>query len=184
MRIRHVVVGPSSLPVQVLGVTVRGDHIRSAGIARCIRVPIGDRCVLSRLVPSIGMSRPGRIELGRIELGRIELGQESIVSPSAVASSPIATVAVAPIVSSIAVAVAPIAVATTVTVVIAISAESEVKGVGSVGGLLEEQAVDQAANSFLRGHWFIPFRRCSRSILAALLSSPTLAHISRFGARP
>jgi hypothetical protein len=36
------------LPVQVLGVAVRGDHIRSAGVPRGIRVSIGDGCMLPR----------------------------------------------------------------------------------------------------------------------------------------
>jgi hypothetical protein len=34
--------------VQVLGVPVSGDHVRSAGIPRCLRVPVGDVGVLSR----------------------------------------------------------------------------------------------------------------------------------------
>jgi hypothetical protein len=39
---------PSRLPVQVLGIPVRGDHIRSAGVSRCLGVSAGDGGMLPR----------------------------------------------------------------------------------------------------------------------------------------
>jgi hypothetical protein len=50
----------SRLPVQVLGVPVRGDHIRSAGVSRCLGVPVRG----GRMLPGKGAGVFGIVAVG------------------------------------------------------------------------------------------------------------------------